>query len=72
MDSMNSKYVNMLAQADFSTETGFKDVLRKKLFEKKSNVFQFQRISDADLDMVSAAGDASMLRQMEKKETDQK
>jgi hypothetical protein len=46
--------------------------LRKKLFEKKSNVFQFQRLSDADLDMVSAAGDASMLRQMEKKETDKK
>lgn len=72
MDSMNSKYVNMLAQADFSAETGFKDVLRKKLFEKKSNVFQFQRLSDADLDMVSAAGDASMLRQMEKNETDKK
>jgi hypothetical protein len=72
MDSMNSKYVNMLAQADFSAETGFKDVLRKKLFEKKSNVFQFQRLSDADLDMVSAAGDAGMLRQMEKKETDKK
>ncbi len=72
MDSMNSKYVNMLAQADFSAETGFKDVLRKKLFEKKSNVFQFQRLSDANLDMVSAAGDASMLRQMEKNETDKK
>lgn len=72
MDSMTSKYVNMLAQADFSAETGFKDVLRKKLFEKKSNVFQFQRLSDADLDMVSAAGDASMLRQTEKKETDKK
>ena len=42
MDSMTSKYVNMLAQADFSAETGFKDVLRKKLFEKKSNVFQIR------------------------------
>jgi hypothetical protein len=35
-------------------------------------VFQFQRLSDADLDLVSAAGDASVLRQMEMKETDNK
>ena len=72
MDSMNSKFVDMLAQADFSAETGFKEVLRRKLFEKNSNVFQFQRLSDADLDLVSAAGDASVLRQMEMKETDNK
>ena len=72
MDSMNSKFVDMLAQADFSAATGLKEVLRRKLFEKKSNVFQFQRLSDADLDLVSAAGDASVLRQMEMKETDNK
>ena len=30
MDSMNNKYVNMLAQADFSTETGFKGRIAQK------------------------------------------
>lgn len=71
MESMRTNNLtDMIAKADFSAETGFKDVLRKRLFEKKSNVFQFQRLSDADLDMVSAAGDASLLNQLDKKETD--
>ena len=43
MDSMNSKFVDMLAQADFSAETGFKEVLRRKRVEKKYNIFQCQR-----------------------------
>lgn len=68
MDSMTSKYIDMLARADFSAETSFKEVLRQKLFEK-SNVFQFQHLTDAELDTVSAAGDVSMRIQMEKKET---
>jgi hypothetical protein len=68
MDSMTSKFVDMLAQVGFSAETGFKETLRGKLFDKKSNVSQFQRLSEAELDLVSAAGDAGVLRQMEKKD----
>ena len=69
MGSMNNNLINMITRADFSTETNFKDVLRKKLFEsssnKKSGILQFQRLSDAELDMVSAAGDPNLLRQQE-------
>ena len=69
MSSMNHNLIDMVTSADFSTETNFKDVLRKKLFEsssnKKSGILQFQRLSDAELDMVSAAGDPNLLRQQE-------
>ena len=53
-------------------ETDFKSVLRKRLFEsganKKSGILQFQRLSDMELDMVSAAGDMDFLRQQEQKD----
>ena len=69
MSSMNHNLIDLVTRADFSTETNFKDVLRKKLFEsssnKKSGILQFQRLSDAELDMVSAAGDPNHLRQQE-------
>lgn len=69
MSSMNHNLIDLVTRADFSTETNFKDVLRKKLFEsssnKKSGILQFQRLSDAELDMVSAAGDPNLLRQQE-------
>jgi hypothetical protein len=64
----------MITRADFSTETNFKDVLRKRLFEsssnKKSAVLQFQRLSDDELGMVSAAGDVNLLRQQEQLKND--
>ena len=57
MSSMNHNLIDMITRADFSTETNFKDVLRKRLFEsssnKKSTVLQFQRLSDDELGMVS-------------------
>ena len=76
MSSMNHNLIDLVTRADFSTETNFKDVLRKKLFEsssnKKSGILQFQRLSDAELDMVSAAGDMDFLRQQEQKKKNEK
>lgn len=69
MSSMNHNLIDMITRADFSSETNFKDVLRKKLFEnsanKKSEILQFQRLSDEELDFVNAAGDPNLLRQQE-------
>ena len=49
MSSMNESLLDKIAHADFSMETDFKSVLRKRLFEsganKKSGVLQFQRLS---------------------------
>lgn len=74
MSSMNHNLIDMITRADFSTETNFKDVLRKRLFEsssnKKSAVLQFQRLSDDELGMVSAAGDVDLLRQQEQLKND--
>ena len=74
MSSMNHNLIDMITRADFSTETNFKDVLRKRLFEsssnKKSAVLQFQRLSDNELGMVSAAGDVNLLRQQEQLKND--
>lgn len=74
MGSMNHNLIDMITRADFSTETNFKDVLRKRLFEsssnKKSTVLQFQRLSDDELGMVSAAGDVDLLRQQEQLKND--
>ncbi len=74
MSSMNHNLIDMITRADFSTETNFKDVLRKRLFEsssnKKSAVLQFQRLSDDELGMVSAAGDVNLLRQQEQLKND--
>ena len=69
MSSKNHNLIDMITRADFSSETNFKEVLRKKLFEsssnKKSGVLQFQRLSDEELDFVNAAGDPNLLRQQE-------
>ena len=74
MSSMNHNLIDMITRADFSTETNFKDVLRKKLFESSSNkqsgILQFQRLSDSELNMVSAAGDANFLRQQDQKKNE--
>ena len=64
---MGKNLVDMIIRSDFSAETDFKDTLRKKLFEKKSEVYRFHRLDDADLDMVSAAGEPELLRQQEEK-----
>ena len=76
MSSMNENLLDMIARADFSSETDFKSVLRKRLFEsnanKKSGILQFQRLSDMELNMVSAAGDMDLLRQQEQKKKDEK
>ncbi len=65
MNSVSNNLIDMVIRADFSEETDFKDVLRKRLFEKKSGILQFQRLSDDELDIVSAAGDSVLLRQQE-------
>ena len=66
---MGTHFTDMIVRADFSTETDFKDVLRKRLFAagagKKSEILQFQSLSDAELNMVSAAGDRDLLRKLE-------
>ena len=76
MSSMNENLLDKIARADFSSETDFKSVLRKRLFEssanKKSGILQFQRLSDMELDMVSAAGDMDFLRQQEQKKKNDK
>jgi hypothetical protein len=76
MSSMNENLLDMIARADFSSETDFKNVLRKRLFEsnanKKSGILQFQRLSDMELNMVSAAGDMDLLRQQEQKKKNEK
>ena len=76
MSSMNDNLLDMIARADFSSETDFKNVLRKRLFEsnanKKSGILQFQRLSDMELNMVSAAGDMDLLRQQEQKKKNEK
>ena len=45
MSSMNENLLDKIARADFSMETDFKSVLRKRLFEsganKKSGILQF-------------------------------
>lgn len=76
MSSMNENLLDMITRADFSSETDFKNVLRKRLFEsnanKKSGILQFQRLSDMELNMVSAAGDMDLLRQQEQKKKNEK
>lgn len=76
MSSTNGSIFDKIARADFSSETDFKNVLRKRLFEsgstKKAGILQFQRLSDIELDMVSAAGDPNFLRQMEQKKNNEK
>ena len=66
---MGTHFTDMIVRADFSKETDFKDVLRKRLFaagaNKQSEILQFQRLSDAELNMVSAAGDRDLLRKLE-------
>lgn len=65
----NESILDLIARADFSTETNYKDVLRKRLFGSASNekagILQFQRLSDKELVMVSAAGDMDLVRQQE-------
>ncbi len=65
----NESILDLIARADFSTETNYKDVLRKRLFgsasNKKAGILQFQRLSDKELVMVSAAGDMDLVRQQE-------
>ena len=56
MSSMNENLLDKIARADFSMETDFKSVLRKRLFESGANK------------MVSAAGDMDFLRQQEQKD----
>ena len=68
MNSVKNNLIDMVIRADFSVETDFKETLRKKLFEnksRKSSILQFQRLSDDALNMVSAAGDQSLLVQKE-------
>ena len=76
MSSMNENLLDKIARADFSMETDFKSVLRKRLFEsganKKSGILQFKRLSDMELNMVSAAGDMDFLRQQEQKKKNEK
>lgn len=76
MSSTNGSIFDKIAHADFSSETDFKNVLRKRLFEsgaaKKAGILQFQRLSDMELDMVSAAGDPNFLRQKEQKKNSEK
>ena len=76
MSSMNDNILDKIVRADFSSETDFKNVLRKRLFEsnanKKSGILQFQRLSDMELNMVSAAGDMDLLRQQEQKKKNEK
>ena len=62
---MGKNLIDMITGSDFSAETDFKNTLRKRLFEKKSEVLRFQRLGEDELDMVSAAGDADYLRQQE-------
>ena len=59
MSSMNENLLDKIARADFSMETDFKSVLRKRLFESGANK------------MVSAAGDMDFLRQQEQKDKNQ-
>ena len=70
MSSMNENLLDKIARADFSMETDFKSVLRKRLFESGAN--KFQRLSDMELNMVSAAGDMDFLRQQEQKKKNDK
>lgn len=76
MSSTNGSIFDKIAHADFSSETDFKNVLRKRLFEsgaaKKAGILQFQRLSDMELGMVSAAGDPNFLRQKEQKKNSEK
>ena len=76
MSSMNENLLDMIARADFSSETDFKNVLRKRLCEsnanKKSGILQCRRLSDMELNMVSAAGDMDLLRQQEQKKKNEK
>lgn len=76
MSSTNGSIFDKIARADFSSETDFKNVLRRRLFEsgaaKKAGILQFQRLSDMELDMVSAAGDPNFLRQKEQKKNSEK
>ena len=66
---MRKNLTDMIVRADFSSETDFKEVLRTRLFKNKPNqksgILQFQRLSEAELDMVAAAGDKSLLMQQE-------
>ena len=66
---MRKNLIDMITGADFSAETDFKNTLRKRLFktgtEMKSEVLRFQRLGDDMLDLVSAAGDADLLRKQE-------
>ena len=76
MSSTNGSIFDKIARADFSSETDFKNVLRRRLFEsgaaKKAGILQFQRLSDMELGMVSAAGDPNLLRQKEQKKNSEK
>lgn len=66
---MSMNLIDMIAGADFSAETDFKNTLRKRLFKaetgKKTEVLRFQRLGEDELDLVSAAGDADYLRKQE-------
>ena len=43
MSSMNENLLDKIARADFSMETDFKSVLRKRLFESGANKFLRQQ-----------------------------
>ena len=66
---MGMNMIDMITKSDFSAETDFKNILRKRLFktesEKNPEVSRFQSLGEDLLDMVSAAGDADLLRKQE-------
>lgn len=71
-----SSIVDRISQADFSKETDFKNTLRRKLFGEQDNKgsgkvinspIRFQSLSIEDLEMVSAAGELHMRREIQDK-----
>ena len=48
MSSMNENLLDKIARADFSMETDFKSVLRKRLFESGANKYGFPQAAGTE------------------------
>ena len=64
-----NKLEDLFKNADFSSETDFKETLRNRLFganAKQNQVGGLRRLSLDDISMVNAAGDVHVLANLKK------
>ncbi len=64
---MADRFEKLLQEADFSKESNLYEKLEKELFSKKTIDFMKDRkLSEQDLEMLAAAGNTDIVRELKK------